>query len=325
MNSSLQIKSPDPLNTTDNIFAVDVIEGLTRTPKRLSSKYFYDDIGSLLFQKISQHPDYYLTRTELSILQNNSSVLPELLQKPHVDIIELGAGDGHKTQHILDGFLDIDRDVHFYPVDISQKAITLLHETIQAHADLNITGIVNEYDAGLDAIESSSDYDKLLIFLGSTIGNYAPHDQNAFLRNLREHMQQGEYLLIGFDLVKDVEVLTRAYNDSAGLTRQFNLNLLNRINHELGADFDSSLFTHTGRYNTEISAMESFLTANCTHQVSLLDREIVFDKGETIHMEYSYKFTEETIQSLCSETGFKLVKNLTDSKNYFIDSLWQAI
>jgi L-histidine Nalpha-methyltransferase len=308
-------------------FAIEVLTGLCSNPKSLSSKYFYDDFGSLIFQKITQHPDYYLTQIEYDILNRIKSELPELLALEEIDIIELGAGDGHKSQLIINGFLNAGCKVNFYPIDISEKAMALLDQTINPHENLTVCGVIAEYFEGLRLVRQKSNNQQLVMFLGSNIGNFDRVQNQGFLRQLWNSLNADDYVLLGFDMKKDIETLTTAYNDSSGYTRDFNINLLKRINEELGGTFETDKFCHLGVYNPVLGAMESYVLSTEKQEVyiSELQRSFHFDAFEPIHFEYSFKFTESDIEFLSQQTGFELTENFTDERNYFVDSLWKVV
>ncbi|KGJ96028.1 L-histidine N(alpha)-methyltransferase [Thalassotalea sp. ND16A] len=307
--------------------AIDVLTGLCAAPKHLPAKYFYDDVGSEIFQQITQHEDYYLTATEIEIITSIKDDLPGLIDEQEIDIIELGAGDGHKSQLIIESFLGIGCRVNFYPIDISEKAMVILHENIKPHKNLTVHGVIAEYFDGLRLVRTKSTNKQLLLFLGSNIGNFDRVQNQGFLRKLWMSLNVSDYILLGFDLKKDVSKLTSAYNDSDGLTAQFNLNLLQRINSELGGNFNLDKFQHFGVYNPVIGAMESYVLSTETQEVyiSALQRTFSFAAYEPIHLEYSFKFAPGDIEFLCQQTGFEMVKHYTDSNHYFIDSLWKVI
>ena len=308
-------------------FAIDVLTGLAATPKSLSSKYFYDDAGSEIFKRITQHHDYYPTRTEVEIIREMNAVLPRIIDEKEIDIIELGAGDGHKSQLIIQGFLDAGHIVNFYPIDISGKAMDMLESNIDKHENLNIHGVVAEYFKGLRLVREKSTNRQLVLFLGSNIGNFDRVQNQGFLRKLWMSMNASDYVLLGFDLKKDVGILTAAYNDSGGHTRDFNLNILKRINSELGGEFDINKFQHLGVYSPILGAMESYLVATENQDVfiSTLERSFHFEAYEPIHLEYSFKFLESDIDFLSKKTGFDTLRHFTDPKEYFIDSLWKVV
>lgn len=307
-------------------FLSDVANGLNAEQKTISAKYFYDDIGSELFQKISQHPDYYPTKTEFSILDRISSILPTIINESQVDIIELGAGDGHKSELIINGFINAGKKVNFYPIDISEKAMQLLGDNLSISDNLHIHGVVADYLHGLKHLRTISNNKKLVLFLGSNVGNFNKAQTNAFLTMLSTALNPNDYVLIGFDLKKDPQILNQAYNDSDGITQAFNLNLLTRINRELGGNFDTSTFKHYGFYNPYRGTMESYL-------ISLIEQEITikaanqtfhFKQFESMHLEYSHKFTPSGITKLATKNGFAVTQLFTDKQDYFIDALWQV-
>jgi dimethylhistidine N-methyltransferase len=307
-------------------FTIDVLFGLSSYPKTISAKYFYDDIGSELFQKISQHSDYYLTQTEHSILQQHGASLAAKINQPEIDIIELGSGDGHKSKLIIDSFISVGTKVNFYPIDISEKAMRLLGANLTVSKLLHIHGIVADYFHGLTYLREISNNKKLVLFLGSNIGNFNKLQTREFLKKLWIALNSDDFVLIGYDLKKDADILNLAYNDSDGLTRDFNLNLLNRMNSELGADFDLTKFKHYGFYNPLVGAMESYIIS-LEHQViyiSALEKSFHFEKFEPVHLEYSFKFSESDINYLANHTGFQIEEYFSDQQNYFIDALWQV-
>lgn len=307
-------------------FAIDVLTGLSSHQKSISAKYFYDDIGSELFQKISQHQDYYPTKTEFSILEKYCTVIPNIINESEIDIIELGAGDGHKSKLIIDGFLIKGCKVNFYPIDISEKAMQLLNKNLAVNENLNIHGVVADYFTGLTHLKKISNNKKLVLFLGSNIGNFNKPQSRDFLKKLWLSLNTSDYVLIGYDLKKDTHVLNKAYNDADGLTRAFNLNLLSRINKELGGNFDISKFQHCGFYNPTLEAMESYLIALEEQEIYItaLEKNFHFEKFEPMHLEYSYKYSPSDITYLANHTGFHVEQHFSDEKNYFIDALWQV-
>lgn len=307
-------------------FLADVIKGLSTEQKAVSAKYFYDDIGSELFQKISQHPDYYPTKTEFSILDNISDILPIYINESEIDIIELGAGDGHKSELIINGLIKAKCNVNFYPIDISEKAMQLLDENLTMNENLHIHGVVADYYHGLHYIREISNNKKLVLFLGSNIGNFNKTQTDQFLTMLSNTLDKHDYVMMGFDLKKDPAILNQAYNDSEGLTRAFNLNLLTRINRELGANFDIDQFKHYGFYNPYRGTMESYLISLVAQSIHIdaANQTFHFKQFEPIHLEYSHKFTSSGIEKLAKQNGFETIALFTDERNYFIDALWQV-
>lgn len=307
-------------------FAFDTMWGLNQTPKRLASKYFYDDMGSRLFQKITEQKEYYLTRTELELLEENARSVVESIQVPELDIIELGAGDGQKTKIILDAFTYSDRIVHYYPIDISSEAMVLLRKNILEHKNLEMDGIIADYEEGLGYVRRISSRPALVMFLGSNIGNFNKHETETFLHWLWQSLTKNDYLLLGFDLKKDIPFLLQAYNDAAGFTREFNLNLLKRINRELGGDFDLTQFYHYGSYNPTLGAMESYLISRVPQDVHIerLQRTFHFEAFEPIYLECSMKYSTDEVRALAGQNGFYEVKSFLDRRKFFLESLWQV-
>lgn len=307
-------------------FAHDIAWGLSSTPKRIPSKYFYDDEGSRLFQQITQLEEYYLSRKEFEIINTCKEKLPDLIGREEIDIVELGVGDGHKTKLLIESFLSKNIKVHFYPVDISTEALNQLQSNMQNFNGLDIEAIAAEYLEGLRYVRKNSPRRQIVLFLGSNIGNFNRNEEREFLRTVRKEMHKNDFLLIGFDLKKDMEVLVPAYSDSEGVTADFNLNVLERINAELGGNFERENFRHLAQYNPLIGAMESFLISLKEHKVTLkyLERTFSFEAYEAIHMEYSFKFNENEIKELGRQGGFEQLVNFTDNQHYYIDSLWQA-
>jgi L-histidine N-alpha-methyltransferase len=312
---------------TKKVFAEDISKGLHSEPKRISSKYFYDDKGSQIFQEITQLDEYYVTRTELDILKQIKDILPDIVGKEEVDIVELGVGDGHKTKILLESFLDKKIKVHFYPIDISAEAMTLLEDNIGNMSNLDTHGLVGEYLEGMKYAREHSTNRQIVLFLGSNIGNFNREEGPRLLKKIQAILNPGDFLLIGFDLKKDIGLLTKAYSDSAGVTARFNYNLLERINKELKANFELINFNHFAHYNPELGAMESYLISKCEQDVWIeeLKEKFHFKAFEPIHLEYSFKYLEQEILELSEKGGFKQVTNFKDENKYFIDSLWQVI
>lgn len=307
-------------------FARDVKAGLSGPVKSLSSKYLYDDAGSHLFRRITELDEYYLTRTELAIIQSLKNRLPDFVDSYELDIIELGVGDGHKSSELVKAFYDYGCNINFYPIDISTAAFDMLNENLAMFEHCQIKAIVADYQRGLQYCRSVSGRQKLVLFLGSNIGNFNPGQALEFLISIRKDLNPGDFLLIGFDLKKEIDLLLKAYDDDQGVTRDFNLNLLNRINRELGGEFDLSTFQHLAVYNPRLSAMESHLLSLKQQHIPVksLDMEVSFDYYEPIHLEFSFKYNIVDINKISDKTGFKLVHNFVDEKGYFLDSLWQV-
>lgn len=307
-------------------FALDVLMGLCSTPKHLAAKYFYDERGSQLFQRITRQREYYLTAAEAAILEARSAELVRMVADDPITIVELGPGDGSKSRLILDAFIRAGRRVDYHGIDISPRALDQLSGTLPRHPRLRLHGVVAEYFAGLRHAGARPGRRLLVLFLGSNIGNLDRQQNQVFLRRLWQHLEPDDHLLIGFDLKKEVSILTRAYNDDAGYTRAFNLNVLERINRELGGDFDPKGFQHFGVYNPVLGAMESYLLSNREQDIHIaaLQRSFHFAAYEPLHLEYSFKFLEEDIAFLSEHIGFSIERNFVDERGWFVDSLWRV-
>ena len=300
-------------------FAKEVQDGLSRPEKTLPSKYFYDEIGDALFVKIMDSPEYYLTDSEMEIFKERTSELVELFQfNKKFDLIELGAGDGSKTIHLLKALPK--ESFKYIPVDISSNALELLHERMQAAMpDLEIETRNLEY---FDAItKAKSNNPKLVLFLGSSIGNMLDNRAQDFLRQLADCLQTGDKVLLGIDLKKSTDIVLPAYNDAQGNTSDFNLNLLRRINNDLDANFDLDKFEHAPKYDEEQGIALSYLRSKVDQSVTIkgIGTSFSFTEGEVIHTEISRKYDRPLVESLIQNTGMKIQAWLTDSKNYFAD------
>lgn len=326
MQATYEILKQEKLGEdTRNGFALDVLIGLTESPKRLSSKYFYDARGSRLFQEIMELPEYYLTQCEIEILKRHRDELAAHVADRRFNLIELGPGDARKTRLLLDEFLELNLDFRYVPIDISESAMQELLDTLNSeYPGLEINGLVSDYLHALNWIKQFDSRTNLVLFLGSNIGNFNAKASRVFLRSLWSALNQDDLLLIGFDLKKDMDLLLKAYNDSRGVTSEFNYNLLRRINRELGGDFDLRKFRHFGTYNVFSGAMESYLVSLERQSVSVreIGQSFQFDPWEPIHTEYSYKYLESDICKLAAETGFLIQTQFYDSRAYFTDSLW---
>lgn len=312
----------------DKEFILDVLNGLSQEPKMLPCKYFYDEEGDRLFRHITELPEYYLTNCEHEILEKYKSEIIKSLDIDAFNLVELGAGDGTKAKILLEHFINNGLSVKYIPIDICQAAIeNLIQKLSECTMDFTIDGLVGEYFKGLKWLSSNGHIPSVVLFLGSNIGNFTKLETKLFLQKLWDGMNTSDYLLIGFDLKKDVELLNKAYNDSENVTAEFNLNLLRRINRELGGEFDLNQFEYYGNYNALTGAIESYLVSKADQDVYIdsLNQTFSFNKFEAIHTESSHKYNESDISKLAAETGFEIIQNFTDSKGYFLDSLWRII
>ncbi|HEX9655597.1 MAG TPA: L-histidine N(alpha)-methyltransferase [Bacteroidota bacterium] len=308
-------------------FALDVLNGLSAIPKSLLSKYFYDGIGSRLFQRITELEEYYPTRSELEILQNNKEEIARYVDYAPINLVELGAGFSQKTTTLLKHFMDSGVDFRYVPIDISESAMKSLVETLGRHLPtLEVNGIIADYFTGMKWLNNRSGRKNLVMFLGSSIGNFSNGDVGTFLRSVWSCLKHDDLMLIGFDLKKGIDMLIRAYNDKEGVTRDFNLNLLNRINRELGGQFDLSTFRHFGTYNVFSGAMESYLISlkKQTVFIEQIGRTFDFEPWEPIHTEFSQKYLVSDIDGMAKANGFEVFEHFFDSKYYFADSMWRV-
>ena len=308
-------------------FAFDVLMGFSAEHKYLPSKYFYDDRGSRLFEAITDLEEYYPTACEFEILDRAGPAIAEHCGEGEFDVVELGAGDGRKTKVLLSRLMEAGRRFTYIPVDISESAVADLCGSLEdSHPGLPAQGIVGEYFESIRYLEQVSARRKLALFLGSNIGNFDFKSALRFLRTIWKSLSDGDLLLVGFDLKKDINVMLRAYNDTRGVTRDFNLNVLTRINAELGGQFDLEGFSHYGLYNPTRGAMESYLISLREQQVYIgeIEKTFVFKAFEPIHLEYSYKYLVSDIEQLAADTGFEVAAHWQDSRGWFADSLWRV-
>jgi dimethylhistidine N-methyltransferase len=305
---------PAPRDQASEPFATDVIAGLSATPKRLLPKYFYDEIGSQLFEDITQLPEYYPTRTELKILRENASAIAGLIPRDTA-LVEFGAGAATKAKILLDAAPQISA---YVPVDISAQFLG--GEAAKLERDIPrvaIYPVATDFTKPFELPDAVRGRPCVGFFPGSTIGNFEPHEATELLRIAAQILGPDALFIIGADLAKDRNVLHAAYNDAAGVTAKFNLNLLARINRELGADFNLAAFEHHACYNQERSRIEVYLASRKRQKARLLGKTFDFRAGETIHTEYSYKFTLKSFSALARGAGWTPVAVYTDADHYF--------
>jgi len=311
------------MNTT---FAQDVIKGLTSEDKYLPSKYFYDDNGSRIFQEIMQMPEYYPTDSEFEILSLQAKQIIDKLEfSEPFNIIELGAGDGFKTFKLLEYMVSKEINFTYVPIDISKEANKILKEKLKERLPkLSIKPKTGDYFEVLKKL-GKKNTPNLLLFLGGNIGNYTREKAINLLRLLNENMNNRDKLLIGMDLKKNPIVIQKAYDDKAGVTKRFNINLLIRINRELDADIKIDDFDFYSFYNPENGKVKSYLVSLKAQTVAFksLGKTIDFKQNELIWTELSKKYGLEEIETLANLTNFKVKHNFMDCKHYFTDSLWE--
>jgi L-histidine N-alpha-methyltransferase len=307
-------------------FQRDVHEGLRRSPKALPSLYFYDARGSELFRRIMDLPEYYLTRAERRILEGEGARIAEPFAGHACDVVDLGAGDGAKTRILLSHLSRAGADVRYVPVDVSEGALaTVLAACAEELPWLDAEGVVAEYEAGIRWLaRRDRGRSRLVLFLGSNVGNLDDDRANGFFQSLRDALRPGDHVLVGFDLVKDVGVLVPAYDDAQGVTAEFNLNLLRRINRELGGNFDLGAFRHFATYSPMRRAMESHLLSTKDQTVRVAGREYHFEAWEPLHTEISRKYRLSDVSAFAAEAGFVEVGHYFDPERLFVEALWRV-
>ena len=308
-------------------FYHDVIEGLGRYPKKISSKYFYNKKGDELFQKIMDLDEYYLTRAELEIFTRQSDKILRLLSEDGApfNILEFGAGDGSKTKVLLRHFLKKRVNITYLPIDISRNALDGLAECLSDEIpELSVKPLQGDYFETLNRLTHDSDRKNVVLFLGSNIGNFSTEDAISFLTQVKSNLNPGDFILIGFDLKKNPEKIRKAYSDSMGITAEFNLNLLDRINEELCGNFDRNKFYHHATYDPVSGECRSMLISKEDQQVCIDEQVFIFEKWEPIHTEISKKYSLHEIESIRESSGFELVDFLFDSARQYTDAIWQV-
>jgi dimethylhistidine N-methyltransferase len=301
-------------DVVESEFARDVIAGLSGRPKRLSPKYFYDEAGAQLFEEITRLPEYYPTRCELSILERHATDMAALIP-PDAALIEFGSGSTRKARMLL----DVAPVTAYIPVDISSEM--LLQEAAELKRDyprLSVLPVEADFTKPFRLPKGIVGRPHVGFFPGSTIGNFEPHMAAAFLSHAASMLGKNATLIIGFDLVKDAKVLNAAYNDAAGVTARFNLNLLTRINRELDGNFDLGAFCHQAFYNAERRRIEMHIASRKRQKVRVAGRSFDFREGETIHTENSYKYTPEAFGAMARGAGWSPVAVWTDTQGYFM-------
>ena len=316
------IKAPN--HHLQQSFKNAVADGFQKTPKSIPALFFYDTPGSQLFEQICKLPEYYPTRTEYKILTDNARDIIETITG-EVELVEFGSGSSAKTRVLINAILADQTHLHYIPTDIStdfllESSIALKNE----YDALSITAIAAEHSDTLHLLPEGGRQSRLFLFLGSNIGNFDPEEAISFIGQIRRRMREEDYLLIGFDLVKDHQVLFDAYNDRTGVTAEFNKNLLARVNRELGGYFDLDLFGHHAPFVEAHSRIEMRLISRCDQQVYVggLGQRFNFAEGEYIHTENSYKYTLESFSSLCEAAGMRMGEYYLDECGWFAVGLF---
>jgi dimethylhistidine N-methyltransferase len=299
-------------------FAEEISQSLNEKPKRINPKYFYDDRGSALFDKICKLPEYYLTRLESKILQSIEEDLIFFLPKK-VCLVELGSGSSEKTRIILDILSKNQSIIEYFPIDASNVLIESATMLRQKYDNLKITGIIDTFERGLEFIKEYDDCAHLIAFLGSSFGNFTIKDGIMFLQKINSQMKNDDLFLIGLDLVKEKQILEKAYDDSQGITAAFNLNVLLRINEELDADFDFTLFEHHVKYDKKNQRIDMYLRSLVTQSITIpkANVSVHFKKDELIHTEHSHKYSIPQIKQLMETSGFKINKIWLDENHHY--------
>ena len=315
--------------SSDDQFAQAVLEGLSREPKRLPSWLIYDDHGSEIFTEITQLVGYHPAQCEFEIFQKHKQSVADILAKHAFRVIELGAGDGKKTQILLEHFIQSQLAFEYMPIDISEGAIKNLVASLESkfsQSTMSVTGLAADYFDGLREIKKHRNVRNMVLFLGSTIGNMELPAAEQFVRTLRESLNEGDYVMIGFDLMKHPKTLYSAYNDSSGVFERFNLHLLDVLNQKLGANFVKEHYVQQGHYNPRTHAVESYIYSTREQVVFIkaLGKEFSFGAWESMQAEHSYKYTQSEIELLAEKSGYRIVKHLFDTHHHFVDSIWEV-
>jgi dimethylhistidine N-methyltransferase len=311
--------------STDPELAAEIFAGLEERPRSIPTRLLYDSVGDDLFRRISASEDYYLTRCEHEILEQQSrSILDAFAPEGTLDVVELGAGDGHKSALLLEAALGGGREVFYVPIDISKAALTVLEQRMRERLpNLILRPTCGDYLSGLRELHAGTHRRELILFLGSNIGNYFDDEAVELLASVRAVIEPQDAMLVGFDLRKDPNLVHAAYNDRGGLTRRFNLNLLARLNRELGADFELDRFVHFEQYDPVQGIATSYLVSTDEQRVQLtgLGTTLELEAHEPIRTEISRKYSEDEIRRIAREAGFDVSALFHDRRRWFADAL----
>ncbi len=313
INSRLRYFKPESAKSK-RTFAQEISYSLNQNKKSISPKFFYDIKGSELFDEICDLPEYYLTNIETNLLKKIGSELEKFVLDD-MRLVELGSGSAVKTRLLLDILTNIQNKTEYFPIDISDILQESSQKLLEDYEHLSITGIIDTYEGGLEFVERFDDTPNLIAFLGSSFGNFSPEFGFAFLQKISSIMKKDDLFFIGLDLIKDKKVLENAYDDSQGVTANFNLNVLSRINNELHANFDLSQFAHHSLYNEKEQRIEMYLRSLADQKVVIkkADLEVDFQKNELIHTENSHKYSIPQIEKMMNKARLKIKRIWQDT------------
>ena len=313
INSRLRYFKPES-SKSKKTFAEEISRSLNQKEKSISPKFFYDIKGSELFDEICDLPEYYLTRTETNLLKTIGTDLEHFISDD-MRLVELGSGSAVKTRLLLNVLTNIQNRTEYFPIDISDILQESSQKLLDDYENLSITGIIDTYEGGLEFVEKYDEKPNLIAFLGSSFGNFAPEFGFAFLQKISSIMKNNDLFFIGLDLIKDKEILEKAYDDSKGITANFNLNVLSRINDELNANFVLSQFAHHSLYNEKEQRIEMYLRSLEDQKIEIKKADLQLDlqKDELIHTEHSHKYSVSQIENFMHKAGFKIEKIWQDT------------
>lgn len=327
--NTIKLNSADTSKSNTLDLAQTVMDGLSKTPKALPSWILFDDRGGEMFNKITQLENYPPSACEFEIIRNHAGVIAGLPFENGLQLIELGAGDGAKAVVLIDQLLKEGQSTHYIPIDITEGAVRSSIKNLESkfkESGLSASGLIGDFFQGLGQATESSNRRNMILFLGATLGNMDYTSMEKFLTRLRESLNTGDYVVIGFDLMKHPKLLYDAYNDNHGFFEDFNLHMLDRINETLGGDFKKENFVQQAQYNKDTRSIESYLFSTCEQSVyiSALEKEFHFKAWETLQTERSYKYEEFEIDSLAESSGFETIERLYDSQRQYVMPVWQA-
>ncbi len=316
-------------SSSENSFADTVLKGLSKKEKQLPSWLIFDDQGSEIFSEIVKLENYHPAVCEKNIIHTNRDTIANIVSSTSLNMIELGAGDGTKTMSLIEPFIKFERPLHYIPVDISPGVIKNLVSKLKSDfhdSSLSVTGVVGDYFDGLGKFTHDKQKTNFVLYLGLTLGNQKLSEASLFLQKVSSTLNEGDFMMTGFDLFTNPKAHYQAYNDPQGLFEKFNLYLLERINRELGANFILENFMQEGHYNWRTRSVESYVYSMKDQAVWIdaLNKEFFFKQGEGLQTEKSYKFTLNEIEKLAEDNGFEILKNMFDEKKFFVDSLWKV-